>query len=42
MTTDEVLKNLKSVKKEARNKYNADIKGIFGSYSRGEGKTIVT
>ncbi len=39
MTADEILKNLRSVKREARDKYNADIKGIFGSYSRGEGKS---
>ena len=36
MKKDEVLKVLERAKKEARQKYKAEIKGIFGSYARGE------
>ena len=36
MNRDEILTLLKGVKEEAREKYNAEIKGIFGSYVRGE------
>ena len=36
MTRDDILATLKSLKEEVREKYNAEIKGIFGSRSRGE------
>ncbi len=38
MTRDEILRTLESLKDEVRQKYKAEIKGIFGSYSRGEQK----
>jgi len=38
MTKDEILKTLAFVKDEVRRKYKAEIKGIFGSYSRGQEK----
>jgi len=38
MTKDEILKTLESVKDIVRHKYKADLKGIFGSYARGEGE----
>ena len=38
MTKDEILKTLESVKDLVRHKYRADLKGFFGSYSRGEEK----
>lgn len=36
MNKDEILTLLKGVKEEAKEKYSAEIKGIFGSYVRGE------
>ncbi len=38
MTKEEIIKTLRFVKDEVRRKYKAEIKGIFGSYSRGEEK----
>ena len=38
MTTDEILKTLVSVKEEVRREFKAELKGIFGSYSRAEEK----
>lgn len=38
MTKDEILRTLEFLKEEIRQKYKAEIKGIFGSYSRGEQK----
>jgi len=36
MKRDEILKILEGARKGARQKYKAEIKGIFGSYARGE------
>lgn len=36
MKKEVILETLKSVKKEVRHKYKAELKGMFGSYSRGE------
>lgn len=36
MNKEEILKILKSVQSEVREKHKADIKGIFGSYVRGD------
>ena len=36
MTKQGILEILKSVKQEVRRCYKAELKGIFGSYSRGE------
>ena len=36
MVQSRILETLGSLKEEARQNYKADIKGIFGSYSRGE------
>ena len=36
MKRDEILTLLEGVKEEAKEKYGAEIKGIFGSYVRGE------
>ncbi|HDP98547.1 MAG TPA: nucleotidyltransferase [bacterium] len=36
MTKKNILKILKSVKQEVRYQYKAELKGIFGSYSRDE------
>ncbi|MEA3221871.1 MAG: nucleotidyltransferase family protein [Thermodesulfobacteriota bacterium] len=38
MKKDEILKILEGVKKDVRQRYKAEIKGIFGSYARGEEK----
>ncbi len=38
MTRPEILGTLESIKDEVRQKHKAEIKGIFGSYSRGEEK----
>ena len=38
MTKSQILKTLESLKPEVRRKYKAELKGIFGSYSRGEEK----
>jgi len=35
---DEIIKILDEVKNEARQRYKADIKGIFGSYAKGNEK----
>lgn len=39
MSVTEILERLKCLKIEVRNKYKAEIKGVFGSYVRGEWKT---
>ena len=36
MTKQSILENLKSLRPVIRNRFRADIKGIFGSYARGE------
>lgn len=36
MTKQSILENLKSLRPVVRNRFRADIKGIFGSYARGE------
>ena len=36
MKNQDILKALKLVKSEAKKKYKAEIKGVFGSYARGE------
>lgn len=36
MTKQSILENLKSLRPVVRNRFRADIKGIFGSYVRGE------
>jgi len=36
MTKDQILKTLESLKPEVRRNYKAELKGIFGSYSRGD------
>ncbi|KKL47239.1 hypothetical protein LCGC14_2337530 [marine sediment metagenome] len=36
MVKNEIIKTLKSIQSEVYHKYKADIKGIFGSYARGE------
>ena len=36
MGKEEILQTLISIKDETRQKYRAEIKGIFGSYARGE------
>ena len=36
MTYELLISNLKRLKDEARSKYKAELKGIFGSYARGE------
>jgi predicted nucleotidyltransferase len=38
MSTSEILRILNELKIEVRKRYKADIKGIFGSYARGEEK----
>ena len=38
MRKEEVLQTLTSLKDEARQRYKAEIKGVFGSYARGEEK----
>ena len=38
MVKSNILKTLESLKDEVRQKYKAEVKGIFGSYSRGEEK----
>lgn len=38
MIKNKILKTLESLKPEVRRKYKAELKGIFGSYSRGEEK----
>jgi len=38
MLKNEIIKTLKSIQSEVYQKYRADIKGIFGSYARGEEK----
>jgi predicted nucleotidyltransferase len=38
MTKDEIIKILNEVKDEVKGKYRAEIKGIFGSYARGDEK----
>ena len=38
MTKNQILKTLESLKPQVRRKYKAELKGIFGSYSRGEEK----
>lgn len=38
MRKSEILKTLESVRDEVREKHKAEIKGRFGSYSRGEEK----
>jgi hypothetical protein len=38
MTKEKILKTLELVKDEVRWKYKAELKGIFGSYSKGEEK----
>jgi predicted nucleotidyltransferase len=35
-TKDEIIKILNEVKDEVKSKYKAEIKGIFGSYARGD------
>ena len=37
MKTQELLKILREINEEVRERYKAQIKGIFGSYARGEG-----
>jgi hypothetical protein len=36
MRKNQILKTLESLRDEVRQNYKAEIKGIFGSYSRGE------
>ena len=36
MKKDEILEVLEEVKEEVKHKYKAEIKGIFGSYARGD------
>ena len=38
MGKEEILETLTSIKDEVRQKYKAELKGIFGSYARGEEK----
>ncbi len=38
ISKDEILKTLSSLKAEARQRFKAEIKGIFGSYVREEQK----
>ena len=38
MKKDEILEVLEGVKEEIKHKYKAEIKGIFGSYARGDEK----
>jgi predicted nucleotidyltransferase len=38
MKKDEILEILGSVKEEVKQEYKAEIKGIFGSYARGDEK----
>ena len=38
MTRSDILETLESLKDEVRQKYKAELKGIFGSYSRSEEK----
>lgn len=38
MTRSDILETLESLKDEVRQKYKAELKGIFGSYSRDEEK----
>jgi len=40
MRKEEILEILKEVKDEAKQKYKAKVKGIFGSYVRGEESNI--
>ena len=39
-TKDEIVKILNEVKDEVKSKYKAEIKGIFGSYARGDEKKM--
>ena len=36
MKKDEILKILEGVRKEVRQRYKAEVRGIFGSYARGD------
>ena len=36
MTYDQIIASLESLKDEARRRYKVELKGIFGSYARGE------
>jgi len=36
MKYDHIISSIKSLKDEARRRYKAELKGIFGSYARGE------
>jgi len=38
MTRSQIINILKKTKKQVRQQYRADIKGIFGSYARGEAR----
>ena len=38
MTQNQILEILESLKDEARKRYKAELKGIFGSYTRGEAR----
>ncbi len=38
MTKSEIIRTLQKLKDEIRHKYKAEIKGVFGSYVRGEQK----
>jgi predicted nucleotidyltransferase len=40
MVKQEIIEILKELQDEIRRKYKAEIKGIFGSYVRGEQKTM--
>jgi predicted nucleotidyltransferase len=40
MTKEEILQILQSLNVELRKKYKADIKGIFGSYVRGDSTPV--
>ena len=39
MTRQDILQILKESKEEIKNKYKAELKGIFGSYARGQQKS---
>ncbi|MDD5459462.1 MAG: nucleotidyltransferase family protein [Phycisphaerae bacterium] len=36
MSREEILKNLESFQPEVKNRFHAELKGIFGSYARNE------
>ncbi len=38
MTLNKIKKSLQNLKAEVKQKYRAEMKGIFGSYARGESK----